>query len=233
VNKLNPCTNLPVGAPSPARFAAGRPLLQSRLAPCHPGVSGFRAGCKQLSGRLLGLIGSLALVAGCSSNGLVPLRTAKHVDLPRFMGDWYVIAHIPTFLERDAFNAVESYRLLDDGRVATTFSFNDGGFDGPRKTYHPTGYVIDRESNALWGMQFIWPIKAEYRVVYVDDDYRHTIIGRSKRDYVWIMARTPQLPAQDRQSLLDIIATQGYDTAKLRDVPQQWPQVSAAQEAAP
>jgi len=177
----------------------------------------------RLPGRLLGLVGSLALLAGCSSTGLAPIRTADHVDLPRFMGDWYVIAHIPAFLERDAYNAVESYRLLDDGRIATTFSFNDGGFDGKRKTYQPTGFVVDSESNAVWGMRFIWPIKADYRIVHVDADYRHTIIGRNKRDYVWIMARSPQIPAQDMAQLTQIIAAQGYDTSKLRNVPQQWP----------
>jgi apolipoprotein D and lipocalin family protein len=186
-----------------------------------------------LSGKLLGLVGSLALIAGCSSTTLAPIRTADHVDLPRFMGDWYVIAHIPTFLERDAYNAVESYRLLDDGRIATTFYFNDGGFDGKRKTYQPTGFVIDTQSNALWGMRFVWPIKAEYRIVYVDADYRHTIIGRSKRDYVWVMARTPEIPEQDLQQLTDMIAAQGYDTAKLRNVPQQWPERSAEQGETP
>jgi apolipoprotein D and lipocalin family protein len=175
----------------------------------------------QLSGGLLGLVGSLSLLAGCSSIGSTPIRTADHVDLQRFMGDWYVIAHIPAFLERDAYNAVESYRLLDDGRIATTFSFNDGGFDGKRKTYHPTGFVIDSESNAVWGMRFIWPIKADYRIVYIDADYRHTIIGRNKRDYVWVMARLPQIPAQDMEQLINIIAEQGYDTSKLRMVPQR------------
>ena len=42
------------------------------------------------------------------------------------MGDWYVIASIPTRLERGAHNAVESYQLLADGTIDTTFTFNDG-----------------------------------------------------------------------------------------------------------
>jgi len=180
-------------------------------------------GLTKISGGLLGLLGSLALLAGCSSTGQTPIRTADDVDLPRFMGDWYVIAHIPAFLERNAYNAVESYRLLEDGRIATTFSFNDSGFDGKRKTYHPTGFVVDSESNAVWGMRFIWPIKADYRIVYVDADYQHTIIGRNKRDYVWVMARAPQIPAQDMAQLTEVIAAQGYDITKLRHVPQQWP----------
>ena len=33
-------------------------------------------------------------------------------------------------------------------------------------------------------MQFVWPIKAEYLIVYLDEDYSKTVIGRSKRDFV-------------------------------------------------
>ncbi len=69
----------------------------------------------------------LLAVVACSNPP--PIRTVEAVDLDRFMGDWYVVAHIPTWLERDAYNAVESYRLDPDGTVATTFSFREGGFD--------------------------------------------------------------------------------------------------------
>ena len=179
------------------------------------------------------ILASVAAGAGCSSTGVTPIRTADHVDLERFMGDWYVIASIPTFLERDAWNAVESYRLLDDGRIATTFSFNAGGPRGERKTYHPTGFVRDRASNAVWGMRFIWPVKADFRIVYVDADYRYTIIGRNKRDHVWIMARAPQIPPAEMEHLVNIVAAQGYDTAKLRPVPQQWGDQPNPQGATP
>ena len=56
------------------------------------------------------------LLAGCQSVPLPPLARAAHVDLGRFMGDWYVIANIPT-PGRGAHNAVESYRLEDDGTL--------------------------------------------------------------------------------------------------------------------
>ncbi len=157
-------------------------------------------------------------LAACSAS--VPIRTVPQVDLERFMGDWYVIANIPTFIERDAHNAIESYQLLDGKRVATTFSFNKGSFDGPLKTYRPTGFVRDDPSNAIWGMQFIWPIKADYRVIYLNDDYTQTVIGRNKRDYIWVMARTPAIPDTDYSTIIDVIAGQGYDISKIRRVPQ-------------
>jgi len=151
-----------------------------------------------------------------------PIRTEASVDLERFMGDWYVIANIPTFLEKDAYNAVESYRLDENGVIHTTFQFNKGGINGPLKTYHPKGFIRDKKSNAVWGMQFIWPIKGDYRIIYLDQDYSVTIIGRNKRDYVWLMARTPQISEERYREAVKFIADAGYDTAELQRVPQQW-----------
>ncbi|MET0660018.1 MAG: lipocalin family protein [Steroidobacteraceae bacterium] len=161
-----------------------------------------------------------AMLSACQTTH-PPIATMTHVDLERFMGDWYVIANIPTFIERDAHNPVESYRLDEDGTIDTTFTFNKDSFDGPLKKYNPKGFVRDNQSNAIWGMQFVWPIKADYRIVYVSDAYDRTIIGRQARDYVWIMARTPQIPDAEYQALLEIVERQGYDMSKLQRVPQR------------
>ena len=164
--------------------------------------------------------GGALFLAGCQSPA--PMKAVDYVDLERVMGDWYVIANIPTFIEKGAHNAVESYRLDDDGSIATTFTFRDGGFEGELKTYRPRGFVVDTESNAIWGMQFVWPFKGDYRVIYLDEAYSTTVIGREKRDYVWLMARTPQPAADDYERAVEAIRAAGYDTALLQRVPQKW-----------
>lgn len=158
-------------------------------------------------------------ISACSS--MPPLEPVERVDIDRFMGDWYVVANIPTFLEKGAHNAVESYELDSDGTIATTFTFRDGAFDGPVKTYTPRGFITS-ESNAVWGMQFIWPVKADYRVVYLDEDYSTTVIGRNRRDFVWIMAREPQIPPARYEEIYDMLADVGYDVSQIQRVPQQW-----------
>ena len=170
--------------------------------------------------RLAGLGPLILMLSACSSSPAIPV--AESVELDRFMGDWYVIANIPTSMEKGAHNAVESYRLDADGSIATTFTFRDGAFDGPQKVMRPRGFVRDHESNAIWGMQFVWPIKAEYLIAHVDADYSETIIARSRRDYVWIMARTPQIPEADYARLERKVADLGYDVGKLERVPQRW-----------
>ena len=175
-----------------------------------------------MSSRTFFLSAIVTLLSACTSNPSPPLQTEPYVDLDRFMGDWYVIASIPTSIEKSAYNAVESYRLDEDGTVATTFTFRAGSFDGKQKTYRPRGFVKDKQSNAVWGMRFVWPIKADYRIVHVDADYTETVIGRVKRDYVWIMARQSSISDQRYADLVEIVARQGYDTARIRKVPQRW-----------
>lgn len=159
--------------------------------------------------------------AGCQSP-MPPIATVPHVDLPRFMGPWYVIANIPTFIETGAHNAVESYRLDTDGTIATTFTFREGSFGGPSKRYEPRGFITDSTSNAAWDMQFFWPIRSNYRIVHLSEDYQETIIGREQRDYVWIMARSPNIPDDHLAQLIEIAVQQGYDAKKIQRVPQKW-----------
>lgn len=164
---------------------------------------------------------SVAMLSGCAS--YAPMKPVDYVNIDKFMGDWYVIANIPTFIEKEAHNALESYKLEADGSIATTFTFNDGAFDGELKTYKPTGFVKDTQNNAVWGMQFIWPFKADYRIVYLDEGYQNTIIGREARDYVWMMSRKPVISNRDFDNLKEYIKAIGYDVSKLQKVPQQWP----------
>lgn len=161
------------------------------------------------------------LLGGCATVKHPPLETVPRVDLERFQGDWYVIANIPTSIEKGAHGAVESYRLAADGTVETTFTFRKGSFDGPRKTYRPRGFVRNRETNAEWGMQFVWPFKAEYLVVWLDPGYRVTVIGRSARDHVWIMARTPSIPEDEYARIVAFLAERGYDVSRIEKVPQR------------
>ena len=170
----------------------------------------------------------LAILTGCATNEMAPLEAMdRRVDLNRFMGDWYVIGFIPIsipfFSEEGAHNGVESYRLTDQGVIETTYTFREGGFDGPEKRFTPKGWVHDEATNTEWRMQFLWPFKAAYLIVYLDEDYQTTIVGVPDRGNVWIMSRDADLSDADYQEMLDYAASLGYDTEKVQRVPQEWP----------
>ncbi|MGE3172105.1 MAG: lipocalin family protein [Planctomycetota bacterium] len=161
------------------------------------------------------------LAPSCTSHP--PLPTVAQVDLPRFMGAWFVIGHVPAGSEAAAHNAVESYQLLADGTIATTYAFRDGGFDGELRVMEPSAVVWDRRTNAEWGMRFFWPLRFEYRITWLDADYQTTIVARSARDYAWIMARRPHVDDATWQELTAALVAQGYAADRLRRVPHRWP----------
>lgn len=161
----------------------------------------------------------LASLLGACAAKQTPINTVPQVDIKKFMGPWYVIAAIPTAIETEAFNGIETYRLEKDGTINTTFTFNKGSLDGPVKTYNPRGFIVEGSGNARWGMQFIWPIKAEFLIAHLDQHYSETIIARNARDYVWIMARQPDISDDSYASLVQKVIDMGYDIKKLRRVP--------------
>ena len=171
----------------------------------------------------------VAMLAGCALFGpeREPIPLVPQVDLQRFMGDWYVIGFIPIFPEKDAHNGIETYALNDDGSIATTYRYRKGGFDAPLKTATPKGFVKPGTGNALWGMQFIWPFKGEYRIVHLESDYSVSIIGRNARDYLWLLARTPDMEAADFERYRQLIADMGYDASEFVRQPQRWPEAEA------
>ena len=138
------------------------------------------------------------------------------------MGDWYVIANIPTFIEKRATNAVESYRLNDKGEVETTFTFYQDSPTGKKKVYNPIGFIFNTETNAEWRMQFIWPFKLPFLIIDLADDYSYTVVGVPNRKYVWIMARESKLSNDIYEKIINRLAGIGYDVSKVQKIMQEW-----------
>jgi len=166
---------------------------------------------------------TLAMLAACSLMPAQDFPREDSVNVDRYMGKWYVIAHIPPGKTKNAYNSIETYTQTKPGVVDTIFTWREGSFDGKRKRLNPTGYVLDEGNGAVWGMQIYWPLRLQYVISYVDDDYDTTIVAREKRDVAWVMARTPQIDDATYDALVQKLDDYGYDISELRKVPQQPP----------
>ena len=165
---------------------------------------------------------------GCNANNsevekeFSQLKTVDYVDIEKFMGDWYVIANIPTFIEKRATNAIESYKLNDKGEVETTFTFYQDSPQGKRKKYNPKGFIFNTKTNAEWRMQFLWPIKMPFLIIDLDEDYSYTVIGVPNRKYVWIMSRESSMNSDIFDTIINKLKKVGYDTSQIKTIKQEW-----------
>ena len=161
-----------------------------------------------------------SILGGCSSVDYT--QTVNYVDLERFMGDWYVIAGRVTFLEKDAYNPIESYRWnAEKERVDINFTFNSGSFTGKKKAIPQKGYIFNKNTNAYWKVSPIWPLKFGYLVIDLDEDYQWTVIGVPSQKYLWIMARTPQISENLYSEIVSRIEDKKYNTQDIKNMPQQ------------
>lgn len=142
--------------------------------------------------------------------------TVKKVNIDRFMGKWYVIASIPTWLEKNAHNAIETYKKNKDGSIFVRFTFNKDKLNGEKKEITQTGYIIDNITNAYWKVRPIWPLLFDFLVIYLDEEkYETTMIGRPQKDYLWIMSRKSQINDNQYEDLLKKAKSFGYDISKI------------------
>lgn len=166
------------------------------------------------------LLGICTMLAACSTPQGPPLKTVKHVDVARYMGDWRVIANIPYFAERDCVDTVESYALRQDGRIDNWFTYRRPSWDEPQKKFTALAWVHDRTTNAEWRVRFFGLFTVPYLILDVAPDYRWAVVGHPSRNYGWIMARERTMPEKTYREILGRLAQQGYEVSRFVKVPQ-------------
>jgi apolipoprotein D and lipocalin family protein len=151
-----------------------------------------------------------------------PLTTVDHVDLSRYTGRWYEIARYPNRFEKDcASNVTADYTLQKNGTIEVVNSCVRG--NGERKRSKGRAKVADPKTNAKLRVTFFWPFYGDYWVLDLPPDYSYAIVGEPKRQYLWILSRTPQLPPGQYERLLSRVRELGYDPAQLVKTPQDHP----------
>jgi apolipoprotein D and lipocalin family protein len=175
--------------------------------------------------RSIVIAGLMSLLWGCTSMK-APLQTVQQVSLPRYMGDWYVIANIPYFAEKDCVDSIESYALRTDGRIDNWFQCRKKSFDAPlKRKANAIATVEDKASNATWSVRFFHLISVKYLILQLDPGYQWVAVGHPSRRYGWIMSRSKTMDESTYQGILHSLSEQGYDPGKFEKVPQQ---ISAA-----
>ncbi len=149
-----------------------------------------------------------------------PLRMVAHVDLNRYMGNWYVIANIPYFLENGKVASFDTYSMRPDGRMNNVFTFRKGAFTAPEKSWHGVAWVVNQESNAEWKVRFLWPFTSTYLVLELDPDYRWAVVATPGHKLLWVLARARSLDDATCAEILQRIQAQGYDVKLVKKVPQ-------------
>lgn len=143
-------------------------------------------------------------------------QTVEGFDVKRYMGDWNVIAVIPTPFD-GLNNPVEHYTWNEkEERVDVRYTFNQGTVNGPEKCIPQKAFVTSKSSE--WKIKFPYVpfIRGTYLVLDINESYSEVVVGVPNKKYAWIMARAMTMPRENLEKHTRKLASLGYDISKLK-----------------
>jgi len=163
---------------------------------------------------------SVAALAGAGLTALAraetqpPLETVSHVDLTRYVGEWFEIAHTANWFEKKCTgDTTATYKTLPDGRIEVLNACRQS--DGTMTESKGTAKVADTQTNAKLKVTFFWPFSGNYWVIDLAPDYSYAIVGEPGRKYLWILSRSAHMDDAVYAAIIERIRAKGYDPGKL------------------
>lgn len=141
-----------------------------------------------------------------------PLAVVPHVDLKRYLGKWYEIAHLPARFQKGCTDTTATYTLAADGSISV---LNECRRRGKVKQAKGKAKVVDETSGAKLKVSFFWPFYADYWIIDLGPDYEYAVVGTPNRKYLWILSRTPQMDDMLLAQLIESVKSKGFDVTKL------------------
>jgi apolipoprotein D and lipocalin family protein len=147
------------------------------------------------------IVAMLLLAAGCTG---IPdgVEVVDNFELERYLGTWYEIARLDHRFERGLTNVTANYSMRDDGGVRV---LNRGRkADGEWEETEGKAYFVDRPEIGRLKVSFFGPFYGAYNIMELDtDQYQHAMVAGPNRDYLWILARQPELDAAVLEQLVE------------------------------
>ena len=152
------------------------------------------------------------LLSGCTGipAGITPV---KPFELSRYLGTWYEIARLDHSFERGLSHIKANYALNTDGTVRVINSGLDEKTGEPRQVEGKAKFVRGVDEGFL-KVSFYGPFYGSY-IVFELDDYQHALVTSYNRDYLWLLARTPAISAEQQEALISKARALGFNTDEL------------------
>jgi apolipoprotein D and lipocalin family protein len=147
-----------------------------------------------------------------SKNEYGTLEVVPHVELSKYLGKWYEIAHLPFKFEDGCSDITATYTLLKDGKVAV---LNQCIKNGKAKASKGKAKVIDKATNARLKVTFFWPFYGDYWIIKLGEAYDYAVVGTPNRKYLWILNRTPQMDNALLSQIIEFVKSNGFDVENL------------------
>ncbi len=185
----------------------------------------------QLRHLLVSLLGLLLIGMSTSQafaqQGEQPVKVIAALDVPRYLGTWYEIAKFPNWFQKKCVgNTKAVYSLKSDGnlQVLNSCKTASGEISEAEGTARQMGAKDSPKLEVRFApewlsfLPFVW---GDYWVIDLDPQYQVAAVSDPRREYLWVLSRTPQLDPKVYDDLLQRLKQQQFDIRKLEPTSQK------------
>lgn len=152
--------------------------------------------------------------------------TVDSVDLKKYAGTWYEIGRLPMYFQRNcASDVTATYIEKTDGsgiKVINQCKAQDGSAitaEGLAKPADASGSKLKVTFLPSW-IRWLPVGRADYWVLARDADYKTALVGTPDKEYLWLLARSPNVSQETYAKYRQIAQKQGYDLKEFKLTPQ-------------
>ena len=156
----------------------------------------------------------------------VPVKTIASLDIPKYLGTWYEIAKFPNWFQKKCVSNTKAvYSARSDGnlKVLNSCKTADGTVSEAEGTARQIGAQdspkLEVRFAPAW-LSFLPMVWGDYWVIDLDPQYQVAAISDPRREYLWVLSRTPQLDKKVYEDLMQRLQAQQFDIRKLELTPQ-------------
>jgi apolipoprotein D and lipocalin family protein len=151
--------------------------------------------------------------------------TVSAVDLNKYAGKWYLIACIPSSVDKRWNYVTETYTIKANGKIdiyTTYIKENKPGSKKAPKQKHIRSKGIPQKgtNNFKWKVRFLWLFGVDYLIEEVPEDYSYTVVGHPEKKFLYIMSREKTIDEGVYNDIVKRCKDKGYPMFKLVKVPQ-------------
>lgn len=176
--------------------------------------------------RTLAVLAQAAVLgAAAAQPALSPLRTIERLDVPRYMGTWYEIAKFPNRFQAQCTSDTRAeYTARTDGtvRVLNRCRTENGqtteAVGLARQFGRPDSPKLQVRFAPAW-LSWLPAVWGDYWIIDLEPDYQLVAVSEPRREYLWILARSPRVDAARQATMLKRLADQGFDLSRLQSTP--------------
>ena len=150
-----------------------------------------------------------------------PPKPIEHLDLERYLGQWYELAKYPNrFQKQCVADTTAKYAMREDGRVQVVNRCRTG--DGSFDTAVGVGRLVGEKGSPILEVRFapawlswvplVW---GDYWVIDLDANYTLAAVSEPSREYLWILSRTPEVDPERLKALIARLEAQGFDASRI------------------